>query len=71
MTESDDALFGGGDGGVDIPTETAENATRTAVPAKQLSEQAKKNRRRRSGGTDLGELKLATPGLLGVPMGDL
>ena len=70
MTDTtDDALFGGG--GVDMPTKAAENVTRTAVPAEQLSEQAKKNRRRRSGGTDLSELKLATPGLLGVPMGDL
>ena len=70
METSDDSLFGGG-GGVDIPTKTAENVTRTAVPAEQLSDQARKNRRRRSGATDLGELKLATPGLLGVPTGEL
>ena len=70
METSDDFLSGGG-GGVDIPSKAAENVKRTAVPAEQLSEQAKKNRRRRSGATDLGELKLATPGLLGVPMGDL
>ena len=71
MTDTtDDALFGGG-GGVDIPSKAAENVKRTALPAEQLSDQARKNRRRRSGATDLGELKLATPGLLGVPMGDL
>lgn len=67
MPESDDFLTGGGGGGVDIPTKTAENVKRTAKPAEQLSETARKNRRRRAAGQDLGQLQLATPGLLGVP----
>ena len=71
METTDDSLFGGGGGGVDIPSKAAENVKRTALPAEQLSDQARKNRRRRSGATDLGELKLATPGLLGVPTGEL
>ena len=60
--------IGGDDGGSDIPVKAAENVKRTAEPVKQLSDQARKNRRRLAGGAgDLGELKLATPGLLGIP----
>ena len=63
-------LFGGGDG-VDIPAQTAGNTQRTAKPVEQLSEQARKNRRRKAGaiGRDIGQPKLSVPGLLGV-LGD-
>ena len=37
-------LFGGG--GVDMPSRQAEQAKRTATPVKQLSEDAKRNRRK-------------------------
>ena len=40
-------LFGGGDGGVDIPTKAAENVKRTATPAEQVSETGRRRRRRR------------------------
>lgn len=69
MTESDDSLFGGGDTGGDIPVRAAENIKRTATQEPQLSEQARKTRRRRAAGVgaDFGRLQLSTPGLLGIP----
>ena len=70
MTESDDFLTGGG-GGADIPSRAAENIKRTATPAPQMSEQARKNRRRRLAGKDLGDLQLSTPRLLGIPEGGI
>lgn len=72
METSDDFLTGGGDGGVDIPTNTsreAENVKRTAKPAEQLSEEARRKRRRRAAGVNRNDaqLKLSVPGLLGIP----
>ena len=65
MNESDDFLTGGG--GVDIPTKAAENIKRTAEPAEQISDTARRNRRRRAAGTEFSQLELSTPGLLGIP----
>jgi hypothetical protein len=59
-------LFGGGDSGnVDIPTKKAENISRTAQPAEQISETGRKRRRRRAFGMtrDLGTPQLGLPGL--------
>ena len=68
MTESDDGLLGGGGGGVDIPQPSKEAASRTAEPAEQISEQARKNRKRRLSASflTLGEPKISEPGLLGI-----
>lgn len=60
-------LFGGGDGGVDIPTKTAENVRRTAKPVDRGTEESRRRRRRQAAGTrPLGPPQLGIPGLLGV-----
>ena len=55
-----------GDGDA-LPSRTAEQPTKTAEPVDQLSEQARKNRRRSAGLFSQGFAppQLSTPGLLG------
>ncbi len=69
MSISDDAignLLGGGD--VDLPTKPVENVKKTAEPVDQLSEQARKNRRRSASlmTQNFAIPQLSKPGLLGV-----
>ena len=68
METSDDGLFGGG-GGVDIPTQKAENLKRTAEPVDQVSEAGRRRRRRRQASaitSGFGEPQLGVPALTGV-----
>jgi len=66
-------LFGGGGGGVDIPTKKAENVSRTAKPLEQVSEAGRKRRRKRqafAATRGFADPQLARQGLtavLGVP----
>ncbi|KKN04877.1 hypothetical protein LCGC14_1093050 [marine sediment metagenome] len=64
-------LFGGGGGGVSIPTKKAENISRTAEPLEQVSEVGRDRRRKRrrqasSLTAGFGEPQLGVSGLTGV-----
>jgi len=61
-------IFGGKGGGVDLPSTQAGNLKKTAEPVEQLSEQAKKNRRKAASMLPRGfePPKLSTPGMLGL-----
>lgn len=70
MEKSDDlgAVFGGG--GADVPEPVqAGNIKKTATPVEQVSEQARKNRRRQASQLtrDFAPPQLGQPGLIGLP----
>ncbi len=58
----------GGDSGAKLPSQTATTAKKTAAPVEQLSDTARRNRRRASAFRPRGFAppKLGQPGLLGV-----
>ncbi len=70
METSDDvgSLFGGGDSDpVELPSQKAENVSRTAVAQPQGSESARKRRQQASSLTQgFAPAKLSQPGLLGL-----
>ncbi len=69
METSDDLL---GAGGGDLPARTAESPKQTAKPLEQVSEQARRNRRRRANAArGFAPPQLAQPGLLGLSGGSV